>query len=243
MKRKYPQSRKDNLVVQETNGEVLIYDLNDNRAFCLNETSALVWNLCDGKSSISDISSSISKQLKTPANEGLIWLALEQLKKENLIVNEITTPAGYEGLSRREVIKKVGLGSMIALPIVSSLIAPTGAMSASVACAGVRQCPQGNPQCTTCTTAMSCVNVTNGGITPNLCCVSAAADRTPGNNPGNPFNVNAPNTTCPQGNPNGPFAPSAPLCTPSCCNGLTASVPSCANPAGAGPHVLTCMCV
>jgi hypothetical protein len=52
----YPHSRTKELVVQELKGELLIYDLSTNKAFCLNETSALVWQLCDGKSSISEIS-------------------------------------------------------------------------------------------------------------------------------------------------------------------------------------------
>ena len=47
-KRIAPKARKENLVVQESNGEVLIYDLDTNKAFCLNETSALVWQACDG---------------------------------------------------------------------------------------------------------------------------------------------------------------------------------------------------
>jgi hypothetical protein len=31
-----PQSRKNDIVVQDLNGEVLIYDLKANKAFCLN---------------------------------------------------------------------------------------------------------------------------------------------------------------------------------------------------------------
>lgn len=32
-----PLSRKNDLVVQELDGEVMIYDLNANKAFCLNK--------------------------------------------------------------------------------------------------------------------------------------------------------------------------------------------------------------
>lgn len=154
MKKKYPVSRKENLVVQETDGEILIYDLNENKAFCLNETSALIWNLCNGQSSISEISRSLGKKLNAPTSEGLVWLALEQLKKENLIENEVPVPTEYEGLSRREVIKKIGLSSMVALPIISSLIAPT-AITAASACIAV-----GNTSCNAammCCTGLTCV--------------------------------------------------------------------------------------
>ena len=55
-----PLSRRENLVVQEMDNELMIYDLTDNKAFCLNETSAIVWQLCNGKNSITKISSFLS---------------------------------------------------------------------------------------------------------------------------------------------------------------------------------------
>ena len=120
-----PLSRKEDLVVQEMNGEVLIYDLRENKAFCLNETSALVWQACDGTKSVADISRSVG-------SEDIVWLALEELKKEKLIDHAAKPSEKFAGMSRREVIKKIGLGSMIALPIVASIVAPTAAYAASV---------------------------------------------------------------------------------------------------------------
>ena len=70
-----PVSRKNDLVVQEHDGEILIYDLTHNRALCLNETSARVWRACDGINSVEDIS-------KAVGSEDLVWLALAELKKE-----------------------------------------------------------------------------------------------------------------------------------------------------------------
>jgi len=131
-----PKAREENLVVQELDGEVLIYDLNTNKALCLNETSALVWQLCDGDKSVSEISESISKKYNSPANEDFVWLALDQLKKEKLITNSEEVVPNFNGLSRREAIKKVGLGTMIALPVVSSLIAPAAIEGASLTCTG-----------------------------------------------------------------------------------------------------------
>jgi len=76
-----PISRQDDIVVQQSKDEILIYDLKLNRALCLNETSALVWRLCDGTKSVEEISQAISKKLKTPVSEDLVFLALDQLKK------------------------------------------------------------------------------------------------------------------------------------------------------------------
>jgi len=131
-----PLSRKDDLVVQELNGEILIYDLRENKAFCLNETSALVWQACDGINSVSDIG-------KRVGSEDLVWLALEELKKERLI--ERAPMYKFVGMSRRDVIKKIGIGSMIALPVVGSLVAPAAAHAQScrandAACTASAQC-------------------------------------------------------------------------------------------------------
>jgi hypothetical protein len=127
----YPVSRKDNLVVQEMDGEVLIYDLTENKAFCLNQTSALIWQSCDGTRNTAEITEFLSQKLNSPANEDLVWFALDQLKKEKLIENDHPLPDNFAGMSRREVIKKVGLGSMIALPIVASMVAPSAVLAQS----------------------------------------------------------------------------------------------------------------
>ncbi len=129
--KKYPISRKTNLVVQKMDKEVLIYDLSINKAFCLNETSAIIWEICDGDKSIAEIRDHISKKLNETANEELVWLALEQLKKENLIENTNHIENKFTEISRREIIKKVGLGTMIALPVVASVIAPSAVNAAS----------------------------------------------------------------------------------------------------------------
>lgn len=126
-----PKSRKDDLVIQELDGEVMVYDLKENKALCLNQTSALIWQLCDGKQTQKEISIKLSEKLKSKANEELIWFALGQLKKEKLIENgnELTNP--FVGMHRREILKKVGLGTMIALPVVASIVTPNPIMAAS----------------------------------------------------------------------------------------------------------------
>ena len=120
-----PLSRKANIVIQEIENEILIYDLKINKAFCLNETSHLVWQLCNGINSIADISRKLSKKLNLNYSEDLVWLALDQLKKNNLLENSSEVEINFGGLSRREVIRKVGLASVIALPVIASIVAPT----------------------------------------------------------------------------------------------------------------------
>lgn len=126
-----PISRQKEIVVQELQGELLIYDLNINKAFCLNETSAAVWQLCDGKNSVADISRFLNRKLKSPVLEDFVLLAIDQLKENNLLADGDEIEIDFNGLSRREVIKKIGFASMIVLPVISSLTAPTTAAAQS----------------------------------------------------------------------------------------------------------------
>ena len=133
MKQK-PVSRSNNIIVQEFADEVLIYDLAANKAFCLNQTSAMIWHECDGKQSVTDISRDLSRKLKTNFSEEMVWLAVSQFKSDGLLRNsdEFITP--FDGLSRREVVKKVGFASMIALPMIASVVAPNAVQAQSAVC-------------------------------------------------------------------------------------------------------------
>ncbi len=166
-----PLSRRDNVVVQEIDGEVLIYDLVKNKAFCLNKTSALVWQSCDGKKTIAEISDWLGKQLNSNVNEDIVWLALDQLSQENLIVRETKPVSKFAGLSRRQVIKQVGLATVIALPIITSLVAPLAihANSSCIPLAGGCTCPNGTigiictPTVPCVDTNCRCLRINNGG--------------------------------------------------------------------------------
>lgn len=159
-----PRSRTDKLVVQDVDGEVLIYDLSNDKAFCLNSTSAAIWKLCDGEHSVVEIADQIRKELRAKDSEDLVWLALDQLKKENLISGLSGDRDPFGGLSRRQVIKKIGLASMVAIPVVSSLIAPAPVHAASI-------CRTNNHKTCFCP-APSCTST--GGPAPSSTCAGTA---------------------------------------------------------------------
>jgi len=151
-----PVARKEGLVVQETTEEVLVYDLTSNKAHCLNQTAAFVWKSCNGNNSIPDITKLFENETGAVVHEDLIWLAIDQLNEKNLLEAELST--NFAGRSRREVIKKIGLATVVALPIVASLTAPTSAL-ASTSCACVVP-----GDCITQTGCPSTVNCNGSGI-------------------------------------------------------------------------------
>lgn len=130
-------SVKKSVITKSVEGELLVYDALTDKAYCLNETSALVWQACDGNKNCFEISKQLSAALNQPVDEELVALAIDQLRKENLLSHDYQNETKFIGSSRREVIKKIGLGSMIALPIVSSMIIPPASSAAS--------CPNGFP--------------------------------------------------------------------------------------------------
>ncbi|MBX7174829.1 MAG: hypothetical protein K1X72_27885 [Pyrinomonadaceae bacterium] len=121
-----PQSKTKNIVVLNLENEMLVYDLEINKAFCLNETSSIVYQNCDGKTSFAEL----RKRYKF--TDDLIFFTLDELKKERLIETNYASP--FEKMSRREIVKEIGLSTIIALPIISSVIAPSSINAASGAC-------------------------------------------------------------------------------------------------------------
>jgi hypothetical protein len=149
-----PLARKEGLVIQEMPDEVLVYDTNTNKAHCLNKTAAFVWKSCDGSHSINDIAGLMEKEFGANVPDDLVWLAIDQLGKDELL--EASVPV-VSGISRREVIRRIGIASVIALPVVASLVAPSSALAA-VSCGCV------NPgACLTQTSCASTVNCNGSG--------------------------------------------------------------------------------
>jgi hypothetical protein len=142
----YPAARRTDIVVQQMDREVLVYDVNSNKAHCLNETAATVWNLCDGSRDIQQIAAEIAKNSGTRVDDDLVWLAIDQLSDSDLL--ETSVARRFTGSSRRQAIKQLGVASMIALPVIASLVAPPNALASSscvctspAACATQPGCP------------------------------------------------------------------------------------------------------
>src|SRR4051794_29497434 len=120
-----PRARQEDLVVEGLGDETLVYDMRSHKAHCLNRTAALVWNRCDGKSSVSEMSVALEKEFHMPANSNVVWLALEQLGKAKLLSERLPGSVSQPAMSRRAVIRRIGFGAAVALPLVTSILAPT----------------------------------------------------------------------------------------------------------------------
>lgn len=142
-----PRARKDGLIVQNLPDETLVYDLERDRAHCLNQTAAFVWRHCDGRSNAKEIARALKDKVKQPVDEKLVWLAIDQLGRNHLLKDSPAMPPHVAGLNRREVMRALGLTAAVAIPVVASIVAPlpaqaaTGCASSGQSCASVGCCP------------------------------------------------------------------------------------------------------
>ncbi len=133
-----PRLREENLIVDDgLLDELLVYDLDRHKAHCLNLSAALVWKHCDGNSTASEIAARVSRKLKQDFPEDAVWLAVRQLEKLHLLQGSVPIPPRFAGLSRREMIRGLGLAAVVAIPVVTSIVAPTAAEAST--CADVNQ--------------------------------------------------------------------------------------------------------
>lgn len=152
-----PQSRDRGMVVQDMGDELLIYDLDHHKAFCLNRTCALVWQNCDGQRTVGELGRIVGRELSAPVTDDLVWLAIDELNKHDLLVDKLQIPPRLDGVSRRQVLRSIGLASVVALPIVSSLAAPPALSAQSAACpGGTIRCTPGGPCVNTLTDPLHC---------------------------------------------------------------------------------------
>jgi hypothetical protein len=156
-----PQSRKERIIVQDLADELLIYDLDRHTAHCLNQAAAFIWKRCDGQTSITQVVRAL-KDANAPASEEVIWMAVSQLRHRHLLAGATALPGGVSKLSRREMIRKAGIAAAAALPLVTSIIAPSAMQAASCTCVPptTECCISG---CPCMTSSQCCSGICSGG--------------------------------------------------------------------------------
>lgn len=162
---RFPEARRDGIIIRDFEGEVLVYDRERDQAHCLNSLAGDIWRHCDGRTSVSEIAASLAHQEGTTVDEHVVLLGLEELCRSHLLLepNAKTQWLPLAGMSRRQAVRRIGLGAAVALPLVASMAVPT-AVEAAVSC-GAR--------CKACNTALECCS----GV-----CMSGVSGCSPGGN-------------------------------------------------------------
>jgi hypothetical protein len=121
-----PLARSDDLVVQEVEDEVLVYDELRARAHCLSADAARVWRACDGRKA----PDAIAAELLMP--EDAVLQALAEIESKDLLDTGPELSNG-NGATRREFSLKVAkLGALGAtVPMIYSVAVPIPAAAAT----------------------------------------------------------------------------------------------------------------
>ena len=158
----FPKARKEKLIVRELADELLVYDKKRHEAHCLNRTAAVIWRHCDGHTSIAEIGRCLADEMgeSGSVDERLVWHALHQFRRDHLLEesNDIAPrmlTSVKAGVNRRQAIRALGLTAVVALPVVTSLVAPTPAQAISclgpgASCSASAQCCNGSCSSGTC---------------------------------------------------------------------------------------------
>jgi hypothetical protein len=181
-----PRARTDDVVVEEVDGELLIYDRVSKRAHCLSGVAARVWRACDGERDMDALSTELE------LDPALVKDALTELELNLLLdtpeleVMKASHPDGHcgdcsgsgHGITRRQLGKKSAMvgGAVAAAPLILSVTAPTamagitppnficnlfttqdcGSSSGCAAIPGCCCCCQGQGSCKVCTSVNAC---------------------------------------------------------------------------------------
>ena len=164
MKQISPIARKKSLIIKELPNETLVYDLETDKAHCLNETAARVWKNCDGRQTVAQLRELTEKETNSQVPEEMVWLALDQLEQFELLETPVSQPPQISGMSRRQMIRLVGTAA-IAVPVIISIVAPSPAQAQSLlppgaCCGNPNQCASNscsqNPICGTTPSSKAC---------------------------------------------------------------------------------------
>ncbi|MBL8191160.1 MAG: PqqD family peptide modification chaperone [Acidobacteria bacterium] len=139
-----PKAHQEVLVSYPGNDETVVYDLKTNKAHCLNAAAAFVWQRCDGTQSVRDIAQQFARHQQVAVDESVVWLALKQLDQARLLEERLKTNQ-LAGVSRRAVLRTLGIAAAVALPVVASLVVPEAVSAGSC-----------RPKNATCTSGSQC---------------------------------------------------------------------------------------
>ena len=114
--------RAAEIIEQIVDDELVIYNLTNDDVHLLNATTAAVWRLCDGTHTVDAIAAA------TGFDTDIVWIALRELDRSHLLLESIDDRGNR--ISRRQLMRRVAIGA-IALPVVTSIVAPTAAAAAS----------------------------------------------------------------------------------------------------------------
>jgi hypothetical protein len=132
-------AKRDGLVVQSIDQELIVYDPHTHQAHSLNRAAAAVFQHVDGKTPTAEIAGKLGLELRGASGERVVRVALDRLGAVGLL-NPAVNPR------RRAIVR--GLAAAL-VPVVTSVVVPKAAAALSCIppgsfCSGPTPCCYGH---------------------------------------------------------------------------------------------------
>ncbi|MBM3459067.1 MAG: PqqD family protein, partial [Armatimonadetes bacterium] len=109
-RQKLPQALAGSVVVQEVDGETLVYDMKRHRVHCLNRAAAALWRACDGRRGVEELARELQDRFPEEVSSAGSKLLAEQilmnLSRARLVTGWTGPAEGSQ--SRREWLRNTG---------------------------------------------------------------------------------------------------------------------------------------
>ena len=115
-----PLARTAGLVVRELDGEVLIFDRENDAARCLDSVTGHVWKRCDGPTPVTRIAADLGLDVHA------VYCALAELSRSRLL--DETARLGV--ISRGQMMKRAG-AAIVTIPVITTLASTPGLAQAA----------------------------------------------------------------------------------------------------------------
>ena len=134
-----PLARSQGLLLEHVGDETVVYDTDSKEAHSLSPLAAVVFDRCDGHSSVDELANAASERLGEAVDSARVLDALAQLEERSLLA----IVGRRDGLSRRDLFRKsaaVGAAA-VAVPVITTIAVPTAHAAATPTCGDIFCCP------------------------------------------------------------------------------------------------------
>jgi hypothetical protein len=145
-------------VTRDLGDELLVYDLERHKAYCLNRVAMQVYRHCDGETTIPDMALRIGDALGVPVDERAVRLALVRLERAHLLDGPV---AQILHATRREMLRTLGRAAAVVGPLVTAITVPTSAQAQATGCINNSSEPCGSRPC--CPPRVCCTTGSHAG--------------------------------------------------------------------------------
>jgi len=159
-----PVARSAGILESRLGDEMVLYDVDHDRAHALNPSALALWRACDGTADVTELARRLT------ADGDVVYFGLTELDRRGLLESPLPSHVDPRRIGRREMLKKVAVGGAVglAVPTILSVIAADPAAAVTCRTAG-QTCTGGASSCTNAAAGDCCAGLRCCGGGTRIC--------------------------------------------------------------------------